>query len=137
MPGLSADLVIDYYSRRIKVMNFRGSFKVLNPFLKELADLEQMGKIIVYTPSREVHALEACGYEKEGLITGYFAGEDCHIFSTFPEKSRKEPSFPIKEDRIIDECLKKFETHEHKEHRRALTSKKKHPPGRLYPQARR
>ena len=124
MPGLSADLVIDYYSRRIKVMNFRGSFEVLNPFLKELADLEKMGKIIVYTPSRERHALEACGYVKEGMITGYFAGEDCHIFSTFPEKSRKEPSFPLKEDRIIEECLKKSRSQEKKEHRRGTITKK-------------
>ncbi|WP_440956750.1 putative beta-lysine N-acetyltransferase [Methanosarcina sp. Mfa9] len=123
MPGLSADLVIDYYNRRIKVMNFRGPFEVLNPFLKELADLEKMGKIIVYTPSREVHALEACGYEKEGMITGYFAGEDCHIFSTFPEKSRKESPFPKKKDRIVEECLKKSGSREKNGERRVMNTK--------------
>ena len=123
MPGLSADLVIDYYSKRLKVMNFRGPFKVLDPLLKELAALEKTGKIIVYAPSREVHALEACGYKKEGMITGYFAGEDCHIFSTFPEISRKESSFPEKEDRIVEECLKKSGVHEKNGNRRGTKVK--------------
>jgi len=123
MPGLSADLVIDYYSKRIKVMNFRGPFKVLGPFLKELAALEKAGKIIVYAPSREVCALKACGYKKEGMITGYFAGEDCHIFSTFPEKSRKESSFPKKKDRIVEECLKKSGSREKNGERRGMNTK--------------
>lgn len=106
-PGLGAELVLDYYNRRIKVMNFSGPFEELACILEALAEQEYMGKIIVYTPPQKVPVLETCGYTEEGIIRGYYSGEDCTIFSNYPKKSRENSLHKEKEDEIIKNCLLK------------------------------
>lgn len=102
-----AELVIDYYNSRIKVMNFTGIFEKISGVLKIVAKVEKIGKIIVYAPLENIKELETCGYIEEGTIKGYYAGKNCHVFSSYPEISRGVSSNKGKEDRIVENCLRK------------------------------
>ncbi|AAM07327.1 putative beta-lysine N-acetyltransferase [Methanosarcina acetivorans] len=107
MPGAGAELVIDYYNQRIKVMEFTGLFEALSGNLETLAEAKEMGKIIVYTPPKKGNDVRACGCVEEGIIRGYFSGMDCHIFSSYPESSRGISFQKEKEDQILKNCLRK------------------------------
>lgn len=107
MPEAKAELVIDYYNRRIKVMDFTGLFEEISETLETFAGTEEIGKIIVYTPPEKRQEPETCGYMEEGVIRGYYAGKDCHIFSSYPESSRGISLHKEKEDRIVKNCLRK------------------------------
>lgn len=88
-------------------MEFTGLFEEISGTLETLARSEEMGKIIVYTPSEKRQEPETCGYVEEGTIRGYYSGKDCHIFSRYPEGSRGISFYKEKEDRIIKNCLRK------------------------------
>ncbi|KKG14278.1 GNAT family acetyltransferase [Methanosarcina sp. 2.H.T.1A.6] len=107
MSGARAELVIDYYNRRIKVMDFAGLFEEISGTLEALAEAEEMGKIIVYTPPEKGHEPKTCGYAEEGIIRGYYAGKDCHIFSSYPKNSRGISFHKEIEDQVIKNCLRK------------------------------
>jgi putative beta-lysine N-acetyltransferase len=107
MHGSEAELVIDYYNSRVKVMDFTGSFEEISGTLETLAEAEELGKIIVYTPPEKRHEPEACGYVGEGTIREYYGGKVCYIFSSYIIKSREISIHEIKEDQIIKNCLNK------------------------------
>ncbi|AKB33939.1 Beta-lysine acetyltransferase [Methanosarcina siciliae HI350] len=107
MPGAGAELVIDYYNKRIKVMEFTGLFEALSGNLEALAEAEEMGKIIVYTLPKKGNEVRTCGYVEEGIIGGYYSGKDCHIFSSYPEIPRGISFQREKEDQILKNCLRK------------------------------
>jgi putative beta-lysine N-acetyltransferase len=107
MPGARAEIVIDYYNRRIKVMDFTGRFEEISGTLEALAEAEEMEKIIVYTPPERGHEPKTCGYVEEGTIRGYCAGKNCHIFSSYSKNSRGISFHKEKEDQVIKNCLKK------------------------------
>ena len=88
-------------------MNFTGPFEEIAGTLEALAEAEEMGKIIVYTPPEKGHEPETCGYVEEGTIRGYYAGKDCHIFSSYPQNSRGISFHKEKEDQVIKNCLRK------------------------------
>lgn len=107
MPGLRAEIVIDYYNRRIKVMDYTGLFEEMARALGTFAKKEKIEKIIVYVPPEKRHEAKICGYMEEGIIKGYYSGKSCHIFSSYPKTSRGISSSTEKEDQIIEDCLKK------------------------------
>jgi len=107
VPGAGAELVIDYYNKRLKVMEFTGLFEALSETLEAFAEAEEMGKIIVYTPPEKKNGPETCGYVEEGIIRGYYSGKDCHIFSSYPENSRGISFQKEEEDQILKNCLRK------------------------------
>lgn len=88
-------------------MDFIGFFEEISEILETLAEAEEMGKIIVYTPPEKRHEPETCGYMEEGVIRGYYAGKDCHVFSSYPKNSREISFHKEKEEQIIKNCLKK------------------------------
>jgi beta-lysine N6-acetyltransferase len=112
LPGAKAELVIDYYNRRIKVMDFTGHFEEIAGTLEAFARAEEMEKIIVYTLPEKEHEPEICGYAEEGIIRGYYPGKNCHLFSSYPKSSRRISFHKEKEDRIIEVCLKKGKRNE-------------------------
>ncbi|MDQ1251246.1 MAG: beta-lysine N6-acetyltransferase [Euryarchaeota archaeon] len=106
MPGSRAEIIIDYYNKRIKVMEYSGLFEEISEALEAFAKVEEMGKIIVYTPEEKKHEPETCGYLEEGIIRGYYSGKNCIIFSNYPQSSRGTSFHKEMEDQIIDGCLK-------------------------------
>ncbi|MGA9188784.1 MAG: putative beta-lysine N-acetyltransferase [Methanosarcina sp.] len=106
MPGARAEIVIDYYNRRIKVMDYTGLFEEISRTLESFAKVEEIEKIIVYIPPEKKHEAETCEYAEEGIIRGYYPGKNCHIFSSYPKNSRGISLHKEKEDRIIESCLK-------------------------------
>jgi len=106
--GTKAEIVIDYYNRRVKVVEYTGVFEEISRILESFAQVEEIGKIIVYIPPEKKHEAETCGYIEEGIIKGYYSGKNCHIFSSYPKHSRGISFHKKKEDRVIEGCLKKI-----------------------------
>ncbi|MGB9930022.1 MAG: putative beta-lysine N-acetyltransferase [Methanosarcina sp.] len=106
MLGVKAEFVLDYYNKRLKVMDYIGVFQIITGILKIIAKKEEIEKIIVYTPPEKEHELQICGFVKEGIIEGYYSGKTCHVFSSYPEHTRGISFHKEKEDAIIESCLK-------------------------------
>lgn len=104
---MQAELVLDSYNQRIKVMNFSGPFSELVYALRSIARKENIGKIIVYTPSKKNSIFEVYGYKEEGRIIGYYSGKTCILFSKFSKKKRAESLNKENEDRVLRNCLLK------------------------------
>jgi beta-lysine N6-acetyltransferase len=107
-PGAKAEIVLDYYNNRVKVMNYTGLLEEVSEILEAYAKAEKIGKLIIYIPPEKKSEAETCGYTEEGIIRGYYPGKDCHLFSSYPESSRGISSQKEKEDRIIEDCLKMY-----------------------------
>ena len=107
MPGANAEIIVDYYNRRIKVTGYTGFFEEIAGTLKTISTVEEMAKIIVYAPPEKKNELEACGYSKEGTISGYYSGKNCYVFTSYPEYLRRISFHKEKEDLVIESCLKK------------------------------
>jgi beta-lysine N6-acetyltransferase len=107
-PGARAEIVIDYYNKRVKVMNYTGLLEEISEILEAYSKAEKIGKLIIYIPPEKKCEAETCGYTEEGIIRGYYPGKDCHLFSSYPESSRGISSHKEKEDRIIEDCLKMY-----------------------------
>jgi len=101
-----AELILDQYSERLKLMSFQGPFQRLDSYLKKLAKENRLTKLIVYAHEKDVQQLQSSGYEVEGRILGYYSGEDCYILSHFTSDEREKS--PDKEERfVVNRCAEK------------------------------
>lgn len=54
----------------------------------------------------QINIFEECGFVAEGVIDGFFQGEDATCMSLFLDKRRENSLYEEKENRIIDYCVK-------------------------------
>jgi len=106
------DMYVDYRNKRLKILSH---FLLSELIIKEIIDYSQkenLGKIIVNCPNHQIRSFEECGFVAEGIIDGFFQGEDATCMSLFLDKKRENSLYEEKENRIIDYCVKntnKFE----------------------------
>ncbi|AKB38303.1 Beta-lysine acetyltransferase [Methanosarcina siciliae C2J] len=105
-------------------MEFTGPFEALSGNLEALAEAEDMGKIIVYTPPEKRNEPKACGYVEEGIIRRYYSGKDCHIFANYPDNSRGISFQKNKEDQILINCLRNKQKTGKKQQKKGNSRKK-------------
>ncbi len=65
------------------------------------ADIEP-GKTIIYARKEHGGILQSYGYEQEGMISGFFQGEDSYIFSKFHQEARR---ITILADKVRDSMV--------------------------------
>lgn len=58
-----------------------------------LEEENQVGKTIIYTVQAYGEILQAHGYQQEGVINGYFNGEDGYVFTKFLKVDRERSSY--------------------------------------------
>ncbi len=103
--GHHLEYLSDYYSQRIILLNRSGNIDQIMQQLKTISYKEKAGKIIAYTREQEKSYFEEYGFVQEGIIEGYFRGENAFCYSYFSNVQRKYSYHLVEENRIIEETL--------------------------------
>jgi putative beta-lysine N-acetyltransferase len=103
--GYAIDLTIDYYNRRLKVLNFEGDLTRICRRLDYLADRNQFDKIFIKASADEWQGFLAHGYMLEGIILHYFDGENAFVVSRFLSRDRITSSSLLEESALIQELM--------------------------------
>jgi putative beta-lysine N-acetyltransferase len=103
--GCEIDLTIDYYNRRLKVLNFEGDLDLICRRLDYLATKNQFDKIFIKATAQEWQGFLAHGYMLEGLILHYFSGENAYVVSRFLSRDRISSPTLLEESALIQELM--------------------------------
>ncbi|XCH79116.1 MAG: putative beta-lysine N-acetyltransferase [Candidatus Dehalobacter alkaniphilus] len=112
-----ADIYVDYCNKRLKILSRSLLSELLIKEIIEYAKQRNLGKIIANCQKKDLSIFEECGFVAEGIIDGFFRGEDAICMSLFLDKKRESSLYEEKENRIIDYCVKntnKFELNKNK-----------------------
>lgn len=97
----NVDLYVDYANGRLKILDYPG---IAESIIKEtitFAEQEGLGKIITNCRIRLLKPFRDAGFIVEGLINGFFKGEDAYCISYFIDKSRSVSVRKEEEDTIL------------------------------------
>ncbi len=100
----TVELYIDYSNQRLKILNF---FVISTITINEIiayARRKKLGKIIYNCPEQFLIPFQDCGFVIEGIIDGYFQGEDAACISFFLDREREKSIHENEENKIIDFC---------------------------------
>lgn len=109
---LDVDIYVDYSNERLKILNYSCLSMSRIEKIIDYAKQENLGKIIANCHKKDISIFEEYGFVAEGVIDGFFQGEDAICMSFFLDKKRESSLHEEKENRIIDYCVKnnkKFE----------------------------
>jgi beta-lysine N6-acetyltransferase len=100
----SVDLFVDYTNKRLKVAEFQNiSNKIINEIII-FAKKEGLQKIITNIKIQFVNNFRDCGFVIEGIINGFFKGEDAYCLSFFLDESRSISKNIEVEENILKLC---------------------------------
>ncbi|USG63834.1 putative beta-lysine N-acetyltransferase [Brevibacillus ruminantium] len=104
----SGDLVIDHRNRRVKLHSYAVDEIVqLHAKMKELAEESEATKLIVYAKKQDIPAWQSLGYQIEGVIDGFFQGENAHLLACFLTSERASSTHPQTAEDILKLSLSK------------------------------
>lgn len=103
--GHSLEYLCDYYNQRIILLESFGEPDQIIEQLKKISREEKAGKIIAYARDQEKSSFEKHGFIQEGIIQGYFLGQDAYCYSYFNDLQRRYSNHLLEEDRILEETL--------------------------------
>ncbi len=93
-------------NRRIQVYKYEATdFAAFTTALRELADLNDYGKIWVKAPVGDQETLAAAGFSREAVFPGYFDGTDAVSMAIFTRSDRLERATEVEEDGILKDAL--------------------------------
>ncbi|WP_368292796.1 putative beta-lysine N-acetyltransferase [Dehalobacter sp. TBBPA1] len=111
------DMYVDYRNKRLKILSHSLLSELIIKEIIDYSKKENLGKIIANCYKQDLSIFEECGFVAEGVIDGFFQGEDATCMSLFLDTKRKNSLYEEKENRIIDYCVKntnKFELNKNK-----------------------
>ncbi|KUG02774.1 beta-lysine acetyltransferase [hydrocarbon metagenome] len=103
--GHHLEYLSDSYSQRIILLDRVGNTDLIIQQLKNISSKEKAGKIIAYAREPEKSSFEEHGFVQEGIIKGYFRGENAFCYSYFSDLQRRYNSRIVEEDKIIENTL--------------------------------
>ncbi|MED1794185.1 putative beta-lysine N-acetyltransferase [Brevibacillus nitrificans] len=111
----SGDLVVDQQNRRVKLHVYDPNQVVeLDQWMRKLAQETGATKLIVYGKKADVEKWTALGYVPEGVIEGFFHGENAQMLSSFLTKERATSVAPELAEEILALSLGKQKSGEEK-----------------------
>ncbi len=103
--GCEIELTVDYYNRRLKVLNFEGHLDLICRKLDYLAGKNQFDKIFIKATAADWQGFLAHGYMLEGIILHYFGGENAYVVSRFLSRDRITSPTLLEESALIQELM--------------------------------
>jgi len=100
------DIYVDYRNKRLKILNCSCLSELKIKEIINYSKQEKLGKIIANCHKQHLSIFEECEFVVEGIIDGFFQGEDASCVSFFLDKKRENSLYEQKENRIIDYCVK-------------------------------
>ncbi len=103
--GFRTRFVADGFSERLSVLDYEGSIKPLVSYLLDAARARGLGKLFLKTRKDEWEAFISSGFVLEGIIKGFFRGEDAYAMARFLSTERRYSPQLEKENQIIEDLL--------------------------------
>jgi putative beta-lysine N-acetyltransferase len=100
----SVELYVDYTNQRLKILNFLVISKITINEIIAYGRQNKLGKIIYNCPEQLLIPFQDCGFVIEGIIDGYFQGDDAACISFFLDRERGKSIYENEENKIIDFC---------------------------------
>ncbi len=97
-------ILVDYTNERLKILDYHEVTDSNILGIVEFASENGLGKIISNCRIRLLEPYRKCGFKIEGLIKGFFKGEDAYCVSFFIDKKREISIKTKEEDEIISKC---------------------------------
>lgn len=107
----SIDLYVDRVNSRLKILCCAGISDDIIHHIINLAKEEKLEKIVANCRIRQLKPFKYCGFHVEGIIEGFFKGEDAYCSSLFLSKERSISACKEEEDAILCKCandIRKF-----------------------------
>ncbi|MDQ2087342.1 putative beta-lysine N-acetyltransferase [Herbivorax sp. ANBcel31] len=105
---LKSSLVyLDYTNARLKILEFDSLSKDTIDEIFEYAKKENLGKVLINCKKEDLNIFKDAGFIVEGVIDGFFRGEDAHCASFFIDSERSKPKRKEEEDKILEMCMDK------------------------------
>lgn len=98
------NVYVDYINKRLKILDYQF---ISDDEIREIIDfsmLHDLGKIISYCRVKQLKQFRSCGFVIEGIINGYFQGEDAYCISCFLDTKRQIALKTEEEDSILRQC---------------------------------
>lgn len=106
----NGQVVIDPHNRRIRVLTYHpGRLADLQRELVALAKQRGLDKIIVYAKKTECSSFFEAGYQQEGVIDGFFRGENAQMLALYLSEERRISRNPELADANLQLSLQKAE----------------------------
>ncbi|EMT53935.1 hypothetical protein I532_07965 [Brevibacillus borstelensis AK1] len=104
----TGDLVIDHRNKRVKVHVYDPeAITDLHGKMIECAQQSEATKLIVYAKRKDVPAWLSLGYRQEGVIDGFFQGENAYMLASFLTEERATSMHHLAEEEILQLSLSK------------------------------
>ncbi len=98
-------LFVDYTNQRLKIIDYPCISEDTIMFILDFAQKEGLGKVISNCRIKLLKPFRNCGFIIEGIINGFFKGEDAYCISYFIDKKRQVSSNKEEEDKILHQCV--------------------------------
>ncbi len=100
------NIYLDHTNSRLKIMGYESiSDKTIRDII-DFAKDEALGKIISNCRMRFLKPFSSRGFVIEGIIKGYFKGEDAYCISYFIDPRRQAIPQNDEEEAILNQCLR-------------------------------
>jgi len=96
---------IDHTNKRLKILEHTSISDNTITYLIDFARSENLTKIISNCTMTYLKFFQNCGFKEEGIIKGFFKGEDAYCISFFVDKKREISYYKEEEDDIINQSV--------------------------------
>ncbi|MBD1372545.1 putative beta-lysine N-acetyltransferase [Hazenella sp. IB182357] len=99
----SVSYELDEYNSRIKLIQYsKDSIESLVDHLEQLANDNDLSKVMIYADPEDISIFEKLGFELEGEISGFFDGDPACVLSRFLNNGRSIQKDEAKKDEIVE-----------------------------------
>lgn len=102
-----AEIYLDHANSRLKILSYEELSREFLAKVLAYAKEEGLGKVLCNCRIKDLKYFKEVGFAIEGLINGFFKGEDAYCVSFFLDRSRAYSARKEEEDRILKMCFEK------------------------------
>lgn len=96
---------IDYINNRLKILEYDSITPGTIMNILDFARKNELGKVISNCRIKNLEPFRNCQFKVEGLINGFFSGEDAYCVSYFVDKDREISRLLESEDAILEKSV--------------------------------
>ncbi len=96
---------VDYTNERLKIMDTSSVSEDIIMNILDLARSENLGKVIANCGIKLLKGFRNCKFKIEGVINGFFNGEDALCVSYFIDDKREISIHKEEEDKLLYQCV--------------------------------
>lgn len=96
---------VDFINERLKILDYQCISDNTIMDIVSFAKQNELGKVISNCRIKFLEPFRNCGFKVEGIINGFFSGEDAYCVSLFLDKKREVDVRKEDEDTILHQCV--------------------------------